>query len=155
MPVSYPNEIESPTGTGFDGTMDAEVFEATEPGQFNSTQLIRTTQDWAIRVYWEMHGAWPPFGWFDFDVTAFYESIGAGPEGTLGAVTVNSLSVPLAGGQRVYGTMPVVEIPVLAGTLPVGLYNLAVALQPRFVGGPPMPFAGLVELKPVNIFAPA
>ena len=135
--------------------MDAEVFEATEPGQFNSTQLIRTTQDWTIRVYWEMHDAWAVFGWFDFEVTAFYESIGAGPEGSLGVVVVNSLSVPLVGGQRVYGTAPVVEIPVAAGTLPVGLYNVAVALQPHFVGGPPMPFAGLVELKPVSIFAPA
>jgi hypothetical protein len=153
--TTYAKEIESPTGTSYYGTVEAEVYEVLEPGQFSSTQLIRDTQDWGIQVRWEMHDAWATFLNVDFEVTAFAESIGPGPEANLGTVTVNSLSVPFVGGQRVYGTAPVVQIPVVAGTLPVGAYQLVVILQPRYVNlTMKLPFAGLVEVKPVSIFSP-
>jgi hypothetical protein len=156
-PTRYPNEIESPTGVGYNGTMEAEVYEVLEPGQLSSTQLIRVTQDWGIQIRFEMHDAGALFAHYTFDLTAFAESLGPGPEVSLGAVSVDSLSVPYdaLNGQRVYGVPPaaLVQIPVAAGTLPVGVYKLVVILQPRNGFGDLQPFAGIVELKPVNIFA--
>jgi hypothetical protein len=149
--TTYANEIESPTGSGYNGTMEAEVYELLEPGQLSSTQLIRDTQDWGIKVRWEMHDALAAFLNVDFDVTAFAESIGPGQEENLGTVTENSLSVPFAGGQRVYEK----DFLVAHGILQAGVYKLVIILQPRYVGlTMKLPFAGLVELKPVDIFSP-
>ena len=115
-----------PLGTepSYDGTMQATVFELAAPDTAVPTNHIRTTQNWGVKVDWEMTGAFTPFLIDEFHLRAFVESIGPEAELALplgGPVIVNTLAGALGvGPKRTYSAN--VNIP--AGTVPAGVYKL-------------------------------
>ena len=156
--VVYPNEIETIEGGGYFGTMEAEVYELNELGSAQSTQMIRTSQAWGVKVRWEMHGVLVATFPCDFELQLYLDRMGPGTDfGPFITVPINSLSVPLNPGltnvddQRVYGVTPEVKIQLAAGAVPAGVYEVVVILQAR-IGTNKQPYAGIVTLRPVDIF---
>jgi len=150
--TTYPQTIESPLGSGYEGSMDAKVFELNELAQPTSTQQIRTSQDWGVTVFWEMHGPSVLWEYVDFNADMFLDVMGPGTDfGPYSVGPINSFSSALtADGQRLYQ----VDIPVAAG-LPVGVYEIAVVLQPTSttaLGTHKLPFASIVTVAPVSIY---
>jgi hypothetical protein len=148
-----------PLGTepAYDGTMQATVFELAAPDTPVPTNHIRTTQNWGVRVDWEMTGAFTPFLIDEFRLRAFVESIGPGAEMALplaGPVIVNTLAGPLGvGPKRTYSA----NINIPAGTVPAGVYKLVTLVQLHDDGAPgnPYPVVATVEGPIVTIFQPA
>jgi hypothetical protein len=145
-----------PLGTepAYDGTMQATVFELLAPDTPVPTNHIRTTQNWGVRVNWEMTGAFTPFLIDEFRMRAALESIGPGPELSFGPVVVNTLAGVLgAGPKRTY----VANINIPAGAVPPGVYKLVTLIQLHDDGAPgnPYPIVATAEGPIVTIFQPA
>jgi hypothetical protein len=149
----------------YNGTINGYVFEQAEPGLVVTTNLIRTTQDWGVKVQWTMTG--PLTEWLDadFHLRAYLESIGPGTEYSKpddGDIIVNTLSVPLqydADGKafRSYET----DIPIPAGTVEPHPYKIVAFLQLfscclREDQRRPhkYPVAGMYELPITDVFEP-
>lgn len=159
MPYSSTIEVPTPIAPNvYDGTMQAETFEIAEPGLPVTTNLIRTTQDWGIKVKWEMHGPLAVFLDADFHIRGFLESIGPGTEYAqpVTDIVVNTLSVPLTvtpdGPTREYE----VDINIPKGTVEPHPYKLVAFIQlysccPK---SHKYPIAGMCELPVVDIFEP-
>lgn len=91
-------------------------IEIQEPG-LPPTTIIEADKDFEVKVEFEFGGMLAP--WImglgaQCDVHARYESLGQGPEGSLGPVTVTTIA-----GQLNYRG----KISVPAGTVPVGTYK--------------------------------
>lgn len=139
--------------TAYTGNMTAVAFEGPGP-QFLPKNVIRSDQNWGIKVDWEVEGAL--VDWLDatFHVTAHLESIGPGPEYTLPTIEVPTLSVPLSGGpaaKREYSQ----NIDIAPGEVQAGIYKIVTTLQLyEAASGNPTPVAGFVEGGMIQIFDP-
>lgn len=138
----------------YKGNMTAVAFEGPGP-IFQPKNVIRSDQQWGIKVEWEVEG--PLVEWLDanFHITAHLESIGVGPEFTLPPVQVHTLSVPVNGGAtatRHYEQ----NIDIAPGDIPAGVYKLVTTLQLfEAATGNPTPVAGFVESGMVQVFNPS
>lgn len=139
----------------YKGTMQARAFEGPAP-IFAPKNVIRSDQEWGVKVDWEMHGALVEWLDAEFRISVFLESIGTGPEFDLAPVTVPTLSVPVTingnGKTREYSQ----TITVAPGAVPPGVYKIVTCLQlfERSTGNP-TPVAGFDEGRMVQIFKPA
>jgi hypothetical protein len=152
--MATPFSIPLGTGAAYSGQADAHIFELASPDNPVPTHHIRTTQDWGVRVRWEVEGAFVPFLVDEFHVYAFIESIGPGQELAPGPVVVGTMSSPLLpGNKRVYETS--VNIP--KGTINPGVYKMAVMVQLCDDAPPatPYPVVAAIELPLVTVFKPA
>lgn len=114
-------------------TFDVTALTVTESG-LSPTTIIEVSKAFELNVsfvFAELLASWLVGLGFGNEVTVRYESLGAGPEGALGPVTVTTV----AGSLSYTGT-----IAVPAGTLPVGPYRL---LGSVIVPGSPI--AGYVD----------
>ena len=136
----------------YQGSLEAIVFEG--PPSFAPTNVIRSDQDWGIRVSWEVHG--PLAGWLDaeFRITIFLEKYGTGSDVDLAPAVIPTLSVLYdpATQSRTYSH----DVNISAGVIPNGVYKIATCLQLYELGsGNPVPIAAVVEGETVHLFDPA
>ncbi len=145
--------------TIYNGTMDGYVFELAEPGLPVTTNLIRTTQDWGVKVKWTMTGPLASFLEAEFHLKVFLESIGPGNEYSLppADVIVNTLSVPLTFPGGVPTREYAVDIPIPAGTVEPHPYKIVAFLQlfSCCPGNRKYPVAGMYELPITDVFEPS
>ena len=140
--------------TAYTGNMNAFAFEGPAP-IFAPKNVIRSDQDWGVKVEWEMQG--PLVTWLDanFRLTVHLEGIGVAGDHSLPFVAVHTLSAPLNAGppaSRKYEE--IIDIP--AGTIPPGVYKLVTTLHLyESATNNPTPVAGFVEGGMINIFDPA
>jgi hypothetical protein len=158
-PVSYTDPIEIPIAVVpiYDGTMRATGFEVGEPGQINTTNIIRTTQDWGVTVDWETHGWLAKYFNGTFHLKVLLERMGPDspvqPDYALPEVTMDTLAGAFnaVNQQRTYTK----NVNVAAGFVVEGTYKLVTLLQLYDQWGGKLPVAGLCEGKIIDIFAPA
>lgn len=117
-----------------------------------ATTVIEEDKDWEVQVRFEFGGMLAP--WIvslpvEWEFSVMAESMGEGPEVTLGTRPGNTNA-----GQLVYGPgnpPPVPTISVPASTLSPGAYKLVGTVTIR--GNPPPPIAGYAEGPIVQIIA--
>jgi hypothetical protein len=148
-------KIETPLGAIYEGEVFAGIFEGVPAREQN---IIRTDQDWGVKVDWEMKGVLALFLNEEFQVRFFLESMGPGQEyqlpvplparvSTLAAVL--DMTVP----SRTYSetiTIDHTTTPIAPGT-----YKLTITLQLFDSStGTPYPVAGFVEGPMVQFYNP-
>jgi hypothetical protein len=110
--------------------------------------IIQLEHPWEIRVDLELSGVAAPFLCGEFEVKAFAESIGPGPEKQVGQTQVVPLDVaPPLPTPRSYRT----TIHVAAGELSEGAYKLVTLITYKN-GGLPLEMAAYVEGPIVQIY---
>lgn len=115
-----------------------------------NTVLVRTAP-FHIQVDWSVEGLVSPMLGGDFTVEAFAESIGPGPEVSLGSINepvANSPADPLNNNRRSYTR----QITVPANTLDVSAYKIVVLLT--HTNGVATALAGLAEAPLIQITEP-
>ena len=108
------------------------------------TTVIEAGRTWQVGCKFDFQGAAAPFlvglgMTVNFQVR--YESLGSGPEDTLGPMSLTTQVGQLAYGPGLPGTDPVIT--VTGGTLPPGVYKLTGVVT--FGGSPPPPMAGYID----------
>ncbi len=110
--------------------MDCNNLVCNEPG-LPSSLIVNAAAPFQLSVNFNLAGSvWPAILALaaavpgpDFQIQYSYESMGAGPEGTLGAVNVNANA-----GQLNYSA-PQTALNIAAGSLPVGTYKLVATVR--------------------------
>lgn len=149
----YRNEIES-NSADFMGTMEAAVIEV---GGTTPKNVIRTTQDFYVKVDWEMHG--PVVEWVDADfrIEVLLERFGTGDDIDLPVVHIGTLSAPLVPtGSGTIARHYSQNINVGAGQVAEGVYQIVTCLQLIERGsGNPTPIAGFSRSGVIRVFKPS
>lgn len=146
--------------TAYDGTMTALVYEGSAFTVPTPNNIVRTDQDWGVRVEWTMCGtnrpileAFNPNA--EFRLLVYLERIGPGA----GAQLPSPAAVmPILGGTVAAGCRNYVEdLQFNAGTIGAGTYHLTTVVQlynGPTPGGTPQPAAGFIELPMVQFYNP-
>jgi hypothetical protein len=153
--------IETDGGAAYTGTVAAQAYEVTPPGDIQVTNLIRTDQAWGIQFDWTFQGnitQWLNYHWH---LRVYLESIGTGPEYDLpaaSAVIVPTSDGAVAGNTRTY-TKKVEFDPAIvsqADKVQPGVYKPVAFIQ-LYDAADTMPAAicGTVDLPPVTFYKPA
>jgi hypothetical protein len=158
-------QVPAALAPAYDGfNLQADVIEFANPDELIPTHHIRTTQNWAVDVSWEMRGVQTTFLVDEFHIRVFLESIGPGVELQLpigGPVVVGTMVPPLAAGpSRTYNnatTGNLTRILTPAGTVPAGVYKMVtlVQLYDDAPGGTPYPIVGTVDGPILTFFKPS
>lgn len=146
--------------SGYDGTMTAIVYEGSAFTSPTPNNIVRTDQDWGVRVEWRMCGpnraileSFNPNA--EFRLLVYLERIGPGAGAALPspAAVEPILSGVVAAGCRNYTK----DLQFTAGTILDGTYHLTSVVQ--LYNGPtpsgtPQPAAGFIELAMVQFYTP-
>ena len=144
----------------YDGVMSATVYEGPAFTTATPNNIVRTSQDWGVRVQWTMTGANRPLiealsPTAEFRLFVFLERIGPGagvPLPTPAAIE-NILGGAVVGADRNYTR----DLQFPAGSVSDGTYHLTTMVQlyngPAPVGTP-QAAAGFIELPMVLFFTP-
>ena len=134
------------------GAMHGHISTAVlDPAGVNPRTIIKMTDPWRLRVDWSLHGPLVPMIDGDWRVTAYLESMGPGPEITLGTavIDIGSGGTPDALGleyQHTFNLAP--NTPNVAGA-----YKLVTVITSVSETGLPGPFAAFDE-GPILQFYP-
>lgn len=138
--------FEHPFGKLLHGVAWAEVRDP--QGIEPPSTILQLEHPWIIEVHWTLSGVAAPFLCGEFEVKAFAESIGPGPEKQVGATQRVPLNVVLPlPTPRSYRT----SIHVAAGELGEGAYKLVTLITYKN-GGLPMEMAAYVEGPIVQVY---
>jgi hypothetical protein len=160
-------QVPAALAPAYDGhNLSAQVVEFANPDEAIPTNHIRTTQNWAVDVSWEMRGIQTTFLVDQFHIRVFLEAIGPGAELALPAAgprMIGTLVPPLSscGGVacRQYNNATTgnqTRILTPAGTVPAGVYKMVtvVQLHDDAPPGTPYPIVGTVEGPIITFFNP-
>jgi hypothetical protein len=115
-------------------TIDCTSVQVADPMGSPSNLIIQSTDAFQVTANWHLAGwlaNWLVGLGVQYSVRYNYESMGPGPEGTLGVVGPK----PTIAAQLNYGA-PDTTLTVPAGTLPAGVYRLTAVVS--FGGSPPI-----------------
>lgn len=160
-------QVPAALAAAYDGfNLNADVIEFANPDEAIPTNHIRTTQNWAVDVAWQMRGVQTTFLVDQFHIRVYLESIGPGPDFQLpiaGPRLVGTMVPPLAlcgvDPCRTYNnatTGNLTRIVTPAGTVPAGVYKMVtlVQLYDDAPPGTPYPIVGTVDGPIITFFTP-
>lgn len=144
----------------YEGVMAATVYEGSAFVTATPNNIVRTSQDWGVRVQWTISGANRPLvealaPAAEFRLFVFLERIGPGAGVPLPAPAAieNITAGAIVGSDRTYTR----DLQFTAGSVSDGTYHLTAMVQlynnPAPVGTP-QAAAGFIELPMVLFFTP-
>jgi hypothetical protein len=148
--MPFPIEVGTTAYTGL--ITKAEVYELTPPGVPATKSIIRTDQQWGVRVEWEMCGELAEWLNDEFHVQAFAEGIGsAAPDYDLAVVVVPSLN----GAWNPVEKKRRYSVELAGPTVAAGTYKITATVQlHEGETHAPVPVAGFAECTMVQFYNP-
>jgi hypothetical protein len=134
-------EVSLPTPATLTGEIYAEVYEVAGA---KPTTIIRTDQEWGVKIHWDLKGPLQPYICGEWCLHLFLESMGPGPE--LKLEPYPYMKVPLDPcGDGEYNFDFRVPVGTVDGRHCSNPYKLVVAVSYITPCGKPGPIAGFVE----------
>ncbi len=124
------------------------AFAVLDPNGLAPTTIIRTTDQWFVRVDWVIAGIVADSLAGTWQVRAFLESMGPGFEGQVGQQNINLAVDPTT--PRNYSS----TLAIPANTVPAGTYKLVVTVNYLTPANQPGFMAGYEEGPIIQVFAP-
>jgi hypothetical protein len=139
--MPFEPQFPSPFGAFFQGQFQAQV---TDPHGQPAATIISMKDDWHLQVTWQVTGALVPSIGGKWQIRAYLESIGPGPE-----VMVANREVDITGANNYSETFFIgPNVPNIAGP-----YKLVTVLTSTNLLGLPAPFAAYDEGPLLQFFA--
>lgn len=155
MPVKYAELIEMPVGLVLEGSMVADAYEV---NGVNPTNLIRTDQDWGVKVQWELRSLLAPLLSGEWRIQGLLERIGRDTPPTAIDHDLPVVKVHYHDGAFVSADHQMLwkaDVKIAKGSVSPGTYKLVTVIQLYDDSGKPTAICGMGEQHGmINVFDP-